>query len=142
MNNKGLTVVELLVTVFLLALLLLAGVPGMRSFFARLEMHSGLRTVSAALSTARCTAIEENCPVRAEVVPGGLSLSRDDGHGWRVFRRFDLSRKLAVGANGRPVFSPLGFVSPLCTVTLRQHRRVCRVVLSMYGRLRVYDNNG
>ncbi len=142
MNKKGLTVVELLVTVLLFAFLIMAGVPGLQSFFARLEMHTGLRTVTAALSTARYTAIQENCPVRAEVARGCLRLSMDDGHGWRVFRCFTLSEKLSVGANGRPVFSPLGFVSPLCTITLALGKKACRVVLSMYGRIKIYDDNG
>ena len=139
-NRKGLTVLELLVTVGLLSLLFTMMVPGMKSFFARMEMHAALRTVTVALNTARYWAVRDNQPVRAEVGPGYVSLSRDDGHGWRVLRSFELSGRLSVGANGRPVFSPLGSVSPLCTITLQQERRVCRVVLSMYGRLKVYDN--
>ena len=55
MNKKGLTVVELLVTVVLFAFLITAVFPGLQSFFARLEMHTALRTVTAALSTARYT---------------------------------------------------------------------------------------
>jgi hypothetical protein len=54
-------------------------------------------------------------------------------------RRFDLGSKVAVSANGRPVFSPLGFVSPLCTFTVANGKKVCRVVVSMFGRARVYD---
>ena len=140
MNRKGLTVVELLVTVALFAFLVVAVVPGMRSFFIRLEINSGLRTLTAALSTARYQAIRENRPVRAEVVPGSLRLSVDDGRGWQVTRSFELSRKLSIQANSRPVFSPLGNASPLCTITLGMGKRVYRVVLSMYGRIKVYDN--
>jgi hypothetical protein len=33
---------------------------------------------------------------------------------------------------------PLGNVSPLCTITLQKERRVWRVVVSMYGRVKVY----
>jgi type II secretory pathway pseudopilin PulG len=139
MNKKGLTVMELLVTVGLLAFLVVTVVPGLRSFFSRLEIHNGLRTVTAALSTARYQAIQEGRPVRVEIVPGRLLLSVDDG-GWQATRSFDLGSTLRVSANSRPVFSPLGNVSPLCTITLRLHQRVYRVVLSMYGRIRVYDN--
>ncbi len=139
-NSKGLTVMELLVSVALLALVIVVTVPGLRSFFLRMEIHAALRTVTVALSTARTTAIRDNLPVRAEVVDNCLQLSRDDGHGWRVIHRFELGGKVAVRANGRPVFSPLGFVSPLCTITVEKERRVRRVVLSMYGRLKVYDN--
>jgi Tfp pilus assembly protein FimT len=142
MNKRGLTVVELLVTVFVFALLTLTVVPGMRAFFARLEINSSLRTLTAALGTARYQAIQENRPVRAEVVPGWLRLSVDNGRGWQVTRSFVLSEKLSIRANSRPVFSPLGNVSPLCTITVEQQKKVYRVVLSMYGRIRVYDNNG
>jgi type II secretory pathway pseudopilin PulG len=140
MNKRGLTVVELLVTVFIFALLTLTVVPGMRSFFARLEINTGLRTLTAALSTARYLAIQENRPVRAEVVPGCLQLSVDNGQGWQVTRSFALSEKLSICANSRPVFSPLGNVSPLCTITVQMQQRVYRVVLSMYGRIKVYGN--
>jgi len=140
MNKKGLTVVELLVTVGLFAFLLMAVFPGMRSFFTRLEINSGLRMVTAALSTARYQAIQENQSVRVEVVPGRLLLSVDNGQGWRVTRSFDLDGKLKIHANSCPVFSPLGNVSPLCTITVEQQKKVYRVVLSMYGRIKVYDN--
>jgi len=140
MNRRGLTVVELLVTVGLLALMLMVVIPGLGAFFNRLEMHTGLRTVSAALSTARYYAIRENRPVRIEVVPGRLLLSVDDGPGWREFRSFALPGKLSVHANSRPVFSPLGNASPLCTIVLQKQQRAYRVVLSMYGRIKVYGN--
>ncbi|HSQ35551.1 MAG TPA: hypothetical protein VLQ89_06130 [Candidatus Binatia bacterium] len=140
MNHKGLTVVELLVTVALFAFLIVAVAPGLKSFFSRLEIDGGLRTVTAALSAARYQAIRENRPVRAEVVPGCLRLSVDEGQGWQVTRCFELSGKLSVRANSRPVFSPLGIASPLCTIILENQRRVYRVVLSMYGRIKVYGN--
>ncbi len=55
-----------------------------------------------------------------------------------MIRSFELGNKLAIRANSRPVFSPLGNVAPLCTITLQQERRVWRVVVSMYGRVKVY----
>jgi Tfp pilus assembly protein FimT len=140
MNKKGLTVVELLVTVGLCAFLIMAVFPGMQSFFTPQEINSGLRTVTAALSTARYQAIQENQPVRVEVVPGRLQLSVDNGQGWQVTRSFELHGKLKVHANSRPVFSPLGNVSPLCTITLEKQKKIYRVVLSMYGRIKVYNN--
>jgi len=139
MNKKGLTVVELLVTVGLFAFLIMTVFPGMRLFFIRMEINSGLRTVTAALSTARYQAIRENQPVRVEVVPGRLLLSVDNGQGWQVMRSFDLDGKLKVQANSRPVFSPLGNVSPLCTITLEKEARVFRIVLSMYGKISVHS---
>jgi Tfp pilus assembly protein FimT len=139
-NRNGLTVMELLVAVGVLALFLMVLVPGLGSFFARLEVHTALRTVSAGLSAARYQAIRDNQPVRAEVVPGRLQLCVDNGLGWRVIQSFDLGNKLSIRANSRPVFSPLGNVSPLCTITLRRDQRIWRVVVSMYGRVKVYGS--
>jgi Tfp pilus assembly protein FimT len=139
MNKKGLTVMELLVTVGLFAFLLVTVVPGLQAFFIRLEINTGLRTVTAALSTARYQAIQENQPVRVEVVPGCLRLSVDSGQGWQVVRSFIVSEKLSIRANSRPVFSPLGNVSPLCTITLEKEARVFRIVLSMYGKISVHS---
>jgi len=140
MNKKGLTVFELLITVGLFSFLVTVMVPGLQSFFVRMEIHSGLRTLTSALSTARYLAIQNNQPVKVEIVAGRMQLSVDNGQGWQVTRSFALSDKLSVSANSRPVFSPLGFVSPLCTITLERQKRIYRVVLSMYGRIRVYEN--
>jgi Tfp pilus assembly protein FimT len=124
----------------LFGFLIVAVFPAMQSFFTRLEIDSGLRTVTAALSTARYQAIQENQPVRVEVVPGRLLLSVDNGQGWQATRSFELNGKMKVYANSLPVFSPLGNVSPLCTITLEKEKRVFRIVLSMYGRIKVYGN--
>jgi len=137
MNKKGLTVVELLVTVGVFALLTVAVVPNLQPFFTRLEIHTGLRTLTAALGTARHQAIRENRPVRAEVVPGCLHLSVDNGRGWEVVRSFELSDKLSIRANSRPVFSPLGNVSPLCTITVEKQKKIYCIVLSMYGKISI-----
>lgn len=139
MNRKGLTVFELLVALGLFSVVVLAGAPSLRSLFARLEMHTALRAVSAGLSAARYQAIADNQPVRVEVVPGRLLLCRDEGSGWRPVRSFALSGKIAIRANSLPVFSPLGNVAPLCTITLETRQRTCRVVVSMYGRLKIYS---
>jgi type II secretory pathway pseudopilin PulG len=141
MNRKGLTVFELLVTVGLFSLLATVMVPGLQSLFARLEVHTALRAVTAGLNAARYQAVRDNQPVRAEIVPGSLRLSVDNGAGWRVTRCFPLSEKLSIRANSRPVFSPLGSVSPLCTITLETRQKVYRVVISMYGRIQVYGGS-
>jgi prepilin-type N-terminal cleavage/methylation domain-containing protein len=140
MNKKGLTLFELLVASGLFSLLAMVLLPAMQSFFIRLEISTALRALTSGLNTARYMAIQNNQPVRAEIVPGRLLLSLDDGQGWRVARSFALSEKMSVHANSRPVFSPLGNVSPLCTITVQRQNRVYRVVLSMYGRIKVYDN--
>ncbi|MFH2107553.1 MAG: GspH/FimT family pseudopilin [Chrysiogenia bacterium] len=140
MNKKGLTVFELLISVSLFSFLVTVMVPGLQSFFVRMEIHTGLRTLTSALSTARYLAIQNNQPVKVEIVTGRMLLSVDNGQGWQVVRNFALSDKLSVSANSRPVFSPLGNVSPLCTITLTRQKRIYRVVLSMYGRIKVYKN--
>ena len=140
MNKKGLTVFELLVTVGLFSFLVVMLVPGLQSFFVRMEIHTALRILTSGLSTARYLAIQDNQPVRVEVVAGRMLLCVDNGLGWQVTRSFPLNEKLSIRANSRPVFSPLGFVSPLCTIILEKQKRIYRVVLSMYGRIKVYDN--
>jgi len=139
-NRRGLPVFELLVTVGLLWLLLLVAAPALGSFFARQELHAAMRSVTVGLNVARCQAIRDGRPVRAEVAGGFLRLSRDDGAAWTEIRRFELGGKVDASANARPVFSPLGDVAPLCTIRLRGRKRSCRIVVSMYGRIRVYES--
>ncbi len=140
-DRRGLTVIEVLVTVALFWAVMLLAAPALGSFLSRLEFHSAVRGVVGGLSAARSHAICGCEPVRAEVSGGRILLSRDRGDGWRVFRGFDLGKRVAVSANGRPVFSPLGNAVPLCTVTLRDGRHACRVVVSLYGRIRVYGGS-
>ncbi len=140
MNKKGLTVFELLVTLALFSFVTTLMVPGLQSFFVRLEIHTALRTLTSGLSAARYLAIRENQPVRVEIVAGRMLLCVDNGSGWQLTRSFALNEKLSIRANSRPVFSPLGNVSPLCTIILEKQKRIFRVVLSMYGRIKVYDN--
>ncbi len=139
-NRSGMTLIELLAAIGLFWILLLGLAPGLRSFFARLEARSALRAVTSGLSTARYTAIRDNQPVRVEIAANRLLLSQESGPGWRVVRCFDLGGSVIVRANSRPVFSPLGSASPLCTITLENRERICRVVVSMFGRVRVYGD--
>jgi type II secretory pathway component PulJ len=132
-----LTLFELLVALAIFWLLLLGLAPGLRSFFVRLEVRAAVRAVTSGLNAARCAAIRDERAVRVEVAGGDLLLSRQSGGGWQVVRRFELGDKVKVSANGNPVFSPLGFASPLCTFTVTREKRVCRIVLSMFGRVRV-----
>lgn len=140
-NRRGLTVIEVLVTVALFWAVMLLAAPALGSFLSRLEFRTAVRGVMIGLSAARSHAICGCEPVRAEVAGDRLLLSRDRGEGWRVFRGFDLGKKVTVKANGRPVFSPLGGAAPLCTVTLRDGRHACRVVVSLYGRIRAYGDH-
>lgn len=137
-NRSGMTLIELLAAIAVFALLATVVLPGLGPFFSRLEVHSALRAITSGLSAARYQAIRDNRPVRVEVSGVRLLLSRDDGLGWRVIRSFELGGRLAIRANSRPVFSPLGNVSPLCTISVLRERRVWRVVVSMYGRVKVY----
>jgi Tfp pilus assembly protein FimT len=138
-SRRGLTVVEVLVTVALFWAVMLLAAPALGSFLSRLELRSAVRGVMSGLSAARSHAICGCEPVRAEVAGGRILLSRDRGAGWRVFRSFELGNRVMVKANGRPVFSPLGNAAPLCTVTLKDGRHACRVVVSLYGRIKAYE---
>jgi Tfp pilus assembly protein FimT len=139
-SRRGLTVLEVLVTVALFWAVTLLAAPALGSFLSRLEFRSAVRGVVGGLSAARSHAICGCEPVRAEIAGNRLLLSRDRGEGWRVFRGFDLAKGLTVRANGRPVFSPLGSAAPLCTVTLRDGRHAGRVVVSLYGRIKAYED--
>jgi prepilin-type N-terminal cleavage/methylation domain-containing protein len=136
-SDSGVTVVELLVAIAIFSLVLRMGFSGFRWFQDRSRISHTLRTVTSALNFARYQAIEKNRPVKICLEGKRLHLKNKSGGKWQTFTGFDLEENLAVSMNASPVFFPTGFVSPLCSVSVKHGKSEYKITISIAGRIKV-----
>ncbi len=136
-GNKGITVIELLVSTSLLALLITLGVPGFISFAEKIEVDKSLGIVSSALSSARYEALEKNYRVKLMLENNRLVLKRKINRGWEPFKDFFPGKDVTLTMNAYPVFSPEGYVAPLCSIMVISKESCYKISLSIAGRIKV-----
>ncbi|WP_394000971.1 GspH/FimT family pseudopilin [Luteimonas sp. WGS1318] len=94
-HRKGFTLIELVTTLAIVAVLLAVGIPGFGDALARLRVQTAMHRVSTDLAMARSSAIMRRSPVVA--CPGtGMSGCRADAdwsRGWIVFADPDGNRR-------------------------------------------------
>lgn len=94
-HRKGFTLIELVTTLAVVAVLLAVGVPGFGDALARLRVQTAMHRVSTDLAMARSSAIMRRSPVVA--CPGtGMSGCHGDAdwsRGWIVFADPDGNRR-------------------------------------------------
>jgi Tfp pilus assembly protein FimT len=138
MNKKGVGVLELLVSMTLVSLILTLSLSGFKSLFAQMEMTHAIRTVTAALNTARYQAVENNQPVMVEKREEGIVLKIRCGARWLPLQTFEWNRRTELRMTASPVFFPAGSVTPTTTVELRNHERVYEITAAITGRIKVF----
>ena len=129
--------VELLVTVVLISVLFLMGFTGFQSFQNSARTNLAIRTVTSAFSTARYRAIRQNRPIKICLESGQLILKSRRDNQWQALSHIAVGDKIDISMNASPVFLPTGFVSPLCSVEIRNEKHLYKITLSMAGRIKV-----
>lgn len=93
-KEAGFTLVELIFTVAILAVLLVAGVPAFFDVLQRMRANATLHLLSADMAMARSTAVMRHAPV--VICPrddaGGCATATDWSRGWMVFNDPDGNR--------------------------------------------------
>ncbi len=136
-NKKGFTLGELLVFLGIFSIVVMIGIPMFKSSFARWEVTSGVRTVTSALSTARYNAIKMNRSVKFCIEENRILLKEKKGEVWETFLPFEVDEAVSLTINSSPVFSPTGYVSPLCTIYVQNEHYHYKITLSIAGRIKV-----
>ena len=101
-----------------------------------------MRTVTSALSTARYNAIRMNRSVKFCIEENRLLLKEKKGKVWETFLPFDVDEAVSITINSSPVFSPTGYVSPLCSIYLKNEHYRYKITLSIAGRVKVIEVRG
>lgn len=135
-GRKGYTVVELLTALCILGLVVTVGVPSFQGVMARWDIGEGVRTVTAALYTARFNAVKMNRSVKVCVESNEIQLKEKKGKVWEVFQTFEMNEKIWLAGNASPVFSPSGFAAPLCSIYVESERYRYKISLSSAGRVK------
>lgn len=135
----GITLIELLVALCILALAGMVGIPRFRASVERWEVSGSVRTVTSALSTARYDAIKMNRSVKFCIENNRVLLKEKNGTVWVTFMTFEVDKDVSLSANASPVFSSIGTVSPLCTIYVWNEHYKYKITLSIYGRVKVAE---
>lgn len=138
-EKNGFTLLELLITLTIFVLVIALGVPGFQSFIRKVEINNGLRTVTLALNSARYKAVENNRSVKLIVADNKLLLMERRNNNWESFLDFDPGEAITLSINASPVFSPEGYVAPLCSILVLGHGTSYRITLSIAGRIKVVE---
>lgn len=136
-KTRGFTFIESLVGLAVLTLLLTWSAPGIQSFFHRMTVTTGLRTVTVAFNSARYLSIGMNKRVKVSLSGRKILLMEMKNKKWEAFKDFELADDVNVSMNASPVFSPYGDVAPLCTVSVFCQGYRYKITISMAGRILV-----
>ena len=139
MSKRGVSIFELLITVSIISLLIILSVPGFKSFFSRIHINNGLRSITSALNTARYQAINKNKRVKLILIDRQLILKEKKGKNWEPFLCFDLGDEVSASMNSNPVFHPTGSVSPVCSIMVKNEKHHYKITLSIAGRIKIYN---
>lgn len=90
-QNRGMTLVELMVTISILGILLAVGVPSFNQFTTNSRLNSYVNAFQSNLSLARSEAIKRNARVAICTSSNGSSCNNSGGwdQGWIVFADLD-----------------------------------------------------
>jgi len=85
-SSYGFTLIEMMITLAVFALLLMIGLPGLTTWLQNAQIRTSAETLQMGLQFARAEALRRNVPVRFQLVDslaGGCALS-DTGSSWVI----------------------------------------------------------
>ena len=123
-SSSGVTALDLLITMSLVTILLLAGVPGLREFSMNQKLKSAVALLHSDLNLARTDAISLN--TRTIACPGtagsGCSETAQWAQGWLVFVDLNGDRAFQPGERLLRQAPPIAALSALGVASRRQIR--------------------
>lgn len=135
-NNSGLSLIELLIYFLILSIIFSICVLSFKSFRRESEITNGVRTVIAALNTARYNAVKDYEKVKVRQNNSEIFLQKKIKGKWKTYKKFEVKGELSLKFNNSPVFSPMGSVSPLCSIYIKNKFKGYKSSISMAGRIK------
>lgn len=138
---RGFTLIELAVSLVMVAVLVAAALPRLRPALDRVATDSAASDVTAALATARHTAIAQGVRTRLVIAPDSLRLDVWNGSGWTGATRWPgpAAHRVSLQVSNPVIaYSPMGigWGASNTTITLRRGSQVETITTSRVGRVR------
>jgi len=147
-NNKGLSLVELLIVFVVMGILTTIAVPSYQIFMTQRRLNGAARMVMSDLMAARMKAVSMNQRVKVSFGGNEYQIWNDaDFNGTVADHEGDNIRKLiyseyydvTLSTSAEPIFHPRGTMDTQATVTLTNSRGSKYVIATSTGRVRISD---
>jgi Tfp pilus assembly protein FimT len=135
--NKGLSLLETMIMIFILAVLLQVGATSFHRLEPKYRLQAAAWEIVSRLNHARFRAIQDGAPVRVKFGESRYRLEEwdEEANIWRLVDGSALAG-VTLKANNTPVFYPEGTVSNLATILVSNDRGGYRITLAMTGRVK------
>lgn len=139
-RSAGFTLIEVLIVIFLLTVILFLLSSSIFFPSSKHYLNRAAYEVYARMNQARYKAIFEGTKTRVVFSPHTCTTEIFDQHNneWKLLQRFHLEHA-TIEANNSPVFHPLGIVSNLASIYVRNEGGVYKITLAISGRIKLVE---
>jgi hypothetical protein len=137
MNSKGTTILELLVSLYILSIIIIFSGTSIKAYLSRIEINTGLRQIILSLNTARYLSINLNKRIKVEIEEANIILKNCKNDEWQEVKRYYFPDNLSLKISATPFFYPHGEIVPLFSITLENKNHSYKISCSIAGRLKV-----
>jgi len=135
---SGFTLIELSIVIFLLSVMLFLLSTSIFFTTSKHYLDKAAYEVYARMNQARYKAIFEGKKVRVVFSPHTCSteIFQPNNNEWKLLKRTHLEHAV-IDANNSPIFHPLGIVSNLASIYIRNDAGVYKITLAISGRIKL-----
>jgi len=135
--DKGFTLVELLLSLSVLAVVLLLASTTFLNLAPKYELEKAVWELRSALNAARYRALFEGVSFRIKFSPNAYAAERyDESQKSWVLVEKHLLEGVSIEANNSPVFTPEGTVTGLATIQIGNTWGRYKITLAVTGRIK------
>lgn len=135
MNKQGFTVAELLVTIFLAAIISSLSVYSIESVKNSINEINNLRKIRSLIFEARYTSMGRNSTVKIVCKNKTLKLYLKNSSSWVPLRETAVDCSW-ISLNTEPLFFPQGYVVPLFSINIRFKKSFYKISVSFNGKIK------
>ncbi len=135
--RPGFTLIEAVIVLSLMGTLVYMGTSSFLSLIPKYKLESAMWDIRSTLNAARYRAVFENASIRVRFGGGQWEMEKYDAarKAWVSCRKRSVDG-VRVEANNAPVFTALGTVGSLATITIANSWGTYKITLAISGRIK------